>query len=126
MSEKKYRTPPPGGVLMASLLLIAGCTLPPLGADNWDSNRMKDGIYHGAGGGTMVSALVQVVVEDHKIIDIVILEHNTLLGGRSENILIEDILETQSTHVDAVTGATYSSHAIINAVKQALGKACGE
>ena len=42
--------------------------------------------------------------------------------GQAEG-LISDIISTQSTNVDAVSGATYSSRGIINAVRAALKQA---
>ncbi len=44
----------------------------------------------------------------------------------AEAPLVRGILEKQSADVDAVSGATNSSHVIVNAVQQALNKACGE
>ena len=37
--------------------------------------------------------------------------------------VIEEMMESQSADVDAISGATFSSNGIINAVKQALEKA---
>lgn len=37
--------------------------------------------------------------------------------------VIEEMMENQSADVDAISGATFSSNGIINAVKQALEKA---
>lgn len=36
--------------------------------------------------------------------------------------VIDDIISNQSTDVDTISGATYSSQGIINAVKNSLGE----
>ncbi len=51
------------------------------------------------------------------------MEHRTWKGGAAEGIIPRRIIETQSTRVDAVSGATMSSVAIMNAVEDAVRKA---
>ena len=51
------------------------------------------------------------------------MEHRTWKGGAAEGIIPHRIIETQSTKVDAVSGATTSSVAIMNAVEDAVRKA---
>ena len=64
---------------------------------------------------------VSVTVEDGAVTDIEILEENETPCFLERAIaVIEDILVKQSLDVDAVSGATYSSVGIINAVNNAL------
>ena len=67
---------------------------------------------------------MQVTVAEDKITDITILsaEDEEEYLSRAKRV-IPAILEGQSPNVDAVSGATYSSTGILNAVKLALAKA---
>ena len=90
-----------------------------------DSNQTwKDGTYYGSGTGFNGEVKVKVVIADGQISDISVVSHNddSSFMGQAEG-LISDIISTQSTNVDAVSGATYSSRGIINAVRAALKQA---
>ena len=83
-----------------------------------------DGIYTAEAMGFEGEITVQVTVAEDKITDI------TLLSAEDEEEylsmakqVIPAILEGQNPNVDAVSGATYSSTGILNAVKLALAKA---
>ena len=67
---------------------------------------------------------MQVTVAEDKITDITILsaEDEEEYFSRAKQV-IPAILEGQSPNVDTVSGATYSSTGILNAVKLALAKA---
>ena len=67
---------------------------------------------------------MQVTVAEDQITDITILsaEDEEEYLSRAKQV-IPAILEGQSPNVDAVSGATYSSTGILNAVKLALAKA---
>ena len=84
----------------------------------------KDGTYYGSGTGFNGEVKVKVVIADGQISDISVISHNddSSFMGQAEG-LISDIISTQSTNVDAVSGATYSSRGIINAVRAALKQA---
>ena len=90
-----------------------------------DSNQTwKDGTYYGSGTGFNGEVQVQVVIADGKITDINVVSHNDDSSFMSQaQGLIPNIISTQSTNVDAVSGATYSSRGIINAVRAALKQA---
>jgi uncharacterized protein with FMN-binding domain len=79
-----------------------------------------DGVYEGSATIWPVKAVVQVAIENRRIAQIYILEHRTMLGGPAEEIIPARIIEKQSTNVDAVSGATMSSDAIMNAVESAI------
>lgn len=84
----------------------------------------KDGTYYGSGTGFNGEVKVKVVIADGQISDISVVSHNddSSFMGQAEG-LISDIISSQSTNVDAVSGATYSSRGIINAVRAALKQA---
>lgn len=84
----------------------------------------KDGTYYGSGTGFNGEVKVKVVIANGQISDISVVSHNddSSFMGQAEG-LISDIISSQSTNVDAVSGATYSSRGIINAVRAALKQA---
>ena len=83
-----------------------------------------DGIYTAEATGFEGQITVQVTVAEDKITDITILsaEDEEEYLSRAKQV-IPAILEGQSPNVDAVSGATYSSTGILNAIKLALEKA---
>lgn len=89
-----------------------------------DAASYKDGTYYGTGTGFGGELKVKVVISGGKIASINIVE----TGDGSEYIskassVISSILSSQSTNVDTVSGATYSSVGIIQAVRAALAQA---
>ena len=86
-----------------------------------------DGIYTAEAMGFEGEITVQVTVAEDKITDITLLsaEDEEEYLSRAKQV-IPAILEGQSPNVDAVSGATYSSTGILNAVKLALAKAAEE
>ena len=84
----------------------------------------RDGIYTAEAIGFEGKITVQITVAEDKITDITILsaEDEEEYLSRAKRV-IPAILEEQSPNVDAVSGATYSSTGILNAVKLALAKA---
>jgi fumarate reductase flavoprotein subunit len=82
-----------------------------------------DGVYTGTGAGRNGLITVRVTVEDKSITKIEVVssdETSTMIGTVKEN-LIPAIIRTQSLKVDVVTGATYSSNGVLDAVADALG-----
>lgn len=85
----------------------------------------KNGTYTGEGQGFGGTITVEVTLQDDEITDIQVAsapgEDSAYLSqGKG---VISSILSEQSTDVDTISGATFSSTGIINAVNDALGKA---
>ncbi len=82
----------------------------------------KDGVFVGTAKGHNAPIKVQVTVKDGKLTDIKVLEHKEtpFLGDVAFEKVIPHILKAQSIEVDAVAGASVSSKALMNAVKDAL------
>lgn len=84
----------------------------------------RDGTYYGTGTGFGGTMKVCVVISGGKIASIDIVENSdTPSYLSSASSLIFTIISTQSTNVDTVSGATYSSRGIIEAVRSALSQA---
>ena len=97
----------------------------PLVAEEFTApSTYLDGIYTAEAMGFEGRITVQVTVAEDQITDITILsaEDEEEYLSRAKQV-IPAILEGQSPNVDTVSGATYSSTGILNAVKLALAKA---
>lgn len=85
--------------------------------------NLTDGVFEGSFKGGLNYAKVKIIIKNAKISEIMILEHNASpIGKKAEVKIIESIIAQQSTNIDAVSGATNSSHVIINAVQKAILK----
>ena len=107
----------------AAVTTKAAPTVEPLAEQN---DGYKDGTYTGSGTGFSGPITVQVVIEGGKITDITIVsttDDSPYIDNASA--LLKTIIATQSTNVDTVSGATYSSVGLISAVRDALQKAGG-
>jgi uncharacterized protein with FMN-binding domain len=113
-------------IILTIISLLSGCATAVKMAEPVDKARLNDGVYQGRFQGGPNTALVEVTIENQEITELVILEHDNLLGKKAEEPVVMAILKTQSTDVDAVTGATNSSHVIMNAVQDAVEKAYRE
>mgnify|MGYP003255790828 FL=1 len=101
-------------------------TVPSVTPLSETSDGYQDGTYTGTGTGFSGPITVQVVIQDGKITEITIL--NTTDDSpyiENASALLKTIIATQSTNVDTVSGATYSSVGLISAVRDALKKAGG-
>lgn len=87
--------------------------------DEIDLTKVEDGVYEGQCDTGVVRARVQVTVRDHRLESIELLEHENGRGAPAEAIL-DQMVEEQTTAVDAVSGATCSSKVIRKAVENAL------
>lgn len=88
-------------------------------------NVYKDGTYTGSAQGFGGAITVQVTLANDEITDIQVTSapgEDSAYLSQGEGV-ISSIISTQSTDVDTVSGATFSSTGIINAVVDALGKA---
>ncbi len=109
----------------AALLSCFSLRMPVVLAKTESSGRpLKDGVYEGRSFKFPGQMIVSVTIKGGKITGIKIIrhpapkKHNNLM-----QLLIEKIIEKQSTKVDAVTTATISSNALKKAVDNAIEKA---
>ena len=83
-----------------------------------------DGTYYGTAEGYLGDVKVAIVLKNHTIQSVQILENedDAAFFNRACAV-VNNIVKNQTTGVDVVSGATYSSNGIINAVKAALESA---
>jgi uncharacterized protein with FMN-binding domain len=89
------------------------------------SSTLKDGTYTGSGYGFKGNTNVEVTIKNGEIDNIKIVSYrdDNRWFDRAANTIIPEILQTQSTDVDTVSGATFSSKGIISAIEDAISKA---
>ena len=90
-----------------------------------ESGTYKDGTFTGSASGYHGTVKVSVTIKNNKIKSIKILENHddAAYFNRAKGILLPLMIKKQSTNVDSVSGATFSSNGIIKAVHNALKKA---
>lgn len=91
-----------------------------------ESGKYADGTYEGSGSGFRgATTKVSVTVENGYITDIMTISYgdDAPYYKRAFSSVTQDIIDSQSTDVDAVSGATYSSNGIMDAVADALENA---
>lgn len=85
---------------------------------------LQDGTYEGSAEGFKGTITVSVQVEGGKVTDIqVVSESDTPNFFSQAESVLDSIIEAQSLSVDTVSGATYSSTGLMNAVADALDDA---
>ena len=109
-------------IIITVVVVFLSCAAPSKIGKSIDKNLM-DGIYQGSYSKFPVKAVVDIKIENNKIVEIKIIKHTTWKGKKAEGIVEQCIIEQQSTNVDSVSGATHSSHVIMNAVQNAVEKA---
>lgn len=85
----------------------------------------KPGDYTATGQGKDGPVKIQVTFSDSAITDIKVLESNETpgVGDEALKLVAEEIKTNQSLAVDVVTGATYSSNAMLTAVEDCVKQA---
>ncbi len=87
-----------------------------------DLKKLPDGAYAGASLGYKGDVKVTVTLQEGRIADIKV-EHKEDIELNATKIVPQRIIEAQGLKVDAVTGATTTSNAVITATFEALKKA---
>ena len=93
-------------------------------ADDSD-NVYKNGNFEGSGTGYGGTITVQVTLEDDTITAVSVVSapgEDSAYLSQGENV-INSVISEQSTDVDTISGATFSSTGILEAVNDALSKA---
>lgn len=99
------------------IFAIAGC----------NNAKYTPGTYSATAKGFGGDVTVAVTVDASKITDVSIQgpDETENVGGKALDQLSESIISEQSADIDVVSGASYTSNAVIEATKNALDKATG-
>mgnify|MGYP004463793105 CR=1 FL=1 len=97
-------------------------------AENDAGGNFQNGIYTGTGEGYRGKVTVTVKVADGKITELVLDDYadDKSYMERAKNRIFQEMISRQNTDVDTVSGATYSSNGLIEAVNKALENEEGE
>ena len=114
-----------GCMLMTS---FAGCGKKEATSNGAAALSMKAGTYTATAKGNNGDVTVEVTFSDTKIEKIEVKEHKETpnLGDTAMDSLKESIVKDQTLAVDTVTGATNSSNALLEAVKDCVKQAGGD
>lgn len=87
--------------------------------------KLKDGIFRGLGEGFGGDIELEITVQEGKIVQIEVIsaEKETPAFFNKAKELLGTILDRQSQEIDVVSGATYSSEGILEALEEALKEA---
>lgn len=86
--------------------------------------RLQDGTYDGAAPGYTDEIQARVTIERGRIADIQV-DHQEKADLQATRIIPERIIQLQDLRVDAISGATITSHAVKASVFEALKKSAG-
>lgn len=116
-------------MLLVAFLFTDSIGLVSFGGDEAvDTSSLEDGVYTGSGDGYNGPIEVEVTVENGEITNVDVLSHEDS-PGISDPAFEEvpaAIVDNNSTEVDTVSGATFSSEGIMAAVNNALSGEAGE
>ena len=113
-------------LVLSMVLCMAAYGAAPVQAEN--ANLFTPGTYTGVGAGKNGDITVEVTFSAEKIERITVVSHSetpSLSDAAIANIPTQ-IVESQSLGVDAVSGATYTSNGIVDAVADAVKQAGGD
>ena len=110
--------------LLLSLMMIAGVSVGFTEAQP-EGALFTPGTYESSEQGLFVPVKVQITVSENEITNVLIdaTGETPELGGAAASKLAEEILNQQTPNVDALSGATVTSQAIIKAATAALEQA---
>jgi uncharacterized protein with FMN-binding domain len=87
---------------------------------NVDLSRIPNGIFNGGFTYADFTYEVAVYISNHRITDVKILSNRDTKYAKKAEGVIERVLQAQSPKVDAISGATTTSKAILKAIENAL------
>ena len=85
-----------------------------------DLSNIPEGLYKGDYSYGGFKYEVEVVVNEHKIETINVLKNRNTSHAKNAEGVIEKVVKTQTVNVDAVSGATTTSKALLKAIENAL------
>ncbi|MDC7223178.1 MAG: FMN-binding protein [Spirochaetales bacterium] len=128
--KKTIRTAVIMGFLPFAFFMMTsfGGSKTPSTPEGWDLSALtlNDGVYRGESSGFHDGLIVDVTVVNGAVTEVVVVDHDeqgAQYYKRPIDLIPGEIVESQNTLVDGVTGATFTSMGIMSAVEDALAKA---
>ncbi|MBN1351147.1 FMN-binding protein [candidate division KSB1 bacterium] len=90
-----------------------------------DFKSVKTGTYTATCDKKIVKATVTVEVENNRVTNIQIIKHECGKGKKAE-VIVKQVIDSQSLMVETITGATGSSKVILKAIESALKQGLSE
>lgn len=84
-----------------------------------DLTSIPDGNYIGISQNKLLFSVVKVTVKERSIVSIEVLEHKKSYLIQAE-LISKKVIEEQSLAVDAISGATLTSHTVLKSIENAL------
>ncbi|TAL38036.1 MAG: FMN-binding protein [Spirochaetes bacterium] len=127
---KLYRNTILAAVLCACVCLPACASeetraIRALRINDVDLSRIPDGVYEGSFSYGSFNYLVRTTVKKHRIANVEILKNRDTVYARKAEGVVGRVLEKQTPNVDAVSGATTTSKALLKAIEYSLAGAGG-
>lgn len=103
-------------IILITILFVSSCK---------NQGLYEDGVYYGQSQGYYSNIKIQVTIHNGKINDITILEHEEpeILANIVFEKLPPKIIKHNGADVDGISGATYTSKSLLEAVDEALSQA---
>ncbi len=114
---------------LAAVLSLCGCVSEELRAvrtmriNDVDLSRVRDGSYEGSFSYGSFNYLVRTTVKKGRIVKVDILKNRDTTYAMKAEKVAERVIEKQTPNVDAVTGATTTSKALLKAIEYSLSGA---
>ncbi len=114
------------GVLTCALLLFCGCSnreimeVRQMAINDVDITKISDGNYRGSFTYGKFTYEVETTVKDGQIRSINILSNRTTKPAKMAEGVIPRVIQQQKINVDAVSGATTTSKALLKAIENSL------
>ena len=112
--------------LMIVMFTFLGCAyqemirVRQMDIQNVDISSIQDGKYIGSFYYSGFEYRVKTIVNAQKIIDIEILQNRDTKRAQRAEVVLREILKRQTPNVDAISGATTTSKALMKAVENSL------
>lgn len=116
------------GIVTILVMIVAGCVSKEvlqtrkIPINHIDLQDARDGEYQGDFTYGSYTYVVNVVVQDHRIVAIQILKNRDTPRAKAAEEVGRKIIEQQKNDVDAISGATTTSKALLKAIENALRK----
>lgn len=114
--------------LVLSLALMAGCSSAPATTEAAASGTYTPGTYEATAVGFGGEVKVAITFDAENVTNVEITSENETpsVGGAAAETLAAAVMEKQSAEIDAVSGASITSGAVITAVENCFAQAKGE